>query len=252
MSVKSKSITQNVLDSMTLYQKLAAVRSNTEAITKNKKGYNYKYVSLVDILAKVTAGMKLYHVSLHPSITPSVADYSVWHYEKLKFSRDGSQQYNEPVDEVVASGEIVYRWVNDDKPEEYLDVPWYFVGSQADPSQALGSALSYSMRQFLLNFFQIASLDDEDPDAYRRKQQEALDAEDRIIAEGIVEQIHEYVTGYLQTHEGDKPKVTALVKKYAKEGGKPSANYYNIKSSEVANKLFQDLKGQFAYESKED
>ena len=38
---------------LTLAQKLAEIRKMTEAITKNKAGYNYKYVTVDEILARV-------------------------------------------------------------------------------------------------------------------------------------------------------------------------------------------------------
>ena len=41
---------------LNLYQKLAKIRKMTEVIQKNKRGYNYKYTSIDEILARVTAG----------------------------------------------------------------------------------------------------------------------------------------------------------------------------------------------------
>ena len=43
---------------MTLIQKLTEIRKLTKTIAKNKVGYNYRYVSIDEILAKVTGGMK--------------------------------------------------------------------------------------------------------------------------------------------------------------------------------------------------
>ena len=38
---------------MNIYQKLAKIRKQVEVIQKNKSGYNYKYVSEDEILARI-------------------------------------------------------------------------------------------------------------------------------------------------------------------------------------------------------
>ena len=167
---------------LNLYQKLAKIRKMTEVIQKNKRGYNYKYTSIDEILARVTAGMAKYHVSLIPKFEQGTAVVVPNNYEKVKFTKDG-RQYNEQVIETMAQAAVTYVWVNDDDPQETLSVPWYVVGSQQDPAQALGSGLTYGLRQFLTQFFQIATLDDEDPDSWRSKQQSAEETEDRLVAE---------------------------------------------------------------------
>ena len=41
-------------EEMNLYQKLAKIRKQVEVIRKNKKGFNYSYVSDDEILARVS------------------------------------------------------------------------------------------------------------------------------------------------------------------------------------------------------
>ena len=135
-------------EQLTLAQKLAEIRKMTEAITKNKAGYNYKYVTVDEILARVTAGMKKFGVSLTPNIRPGTGSYQIWEYEKTKFTKSG-QQYEEKNNEIIFSAEVIYRWT-DLESGEVLEVPWHIAGSQADPAQALGSAMTYGLRQFLI------------------------------------------------------------------------------------------------------
>ena len=63
---------------------------------------------------------------------------------------------------------MLYVWVNAEKPDDRIEVPWQLFGQQDDPSKAFGSALTYSERYFLLKFFSIAT-DDDDPDAKQNK-----------------------------------------------------------------------------------
>lgn len=235
---------------LNLQQKLAKIRKMTEVIQKNRKGFNYKYTSIDEILARVTAGMNKYNVSLYPHIAPGSEVVEPYVYGKTKFTKDG-QMYEEKNNEFTAKAVIVYTWVNDDNPDEKIEVPWFIAGSQADPAQAVGSGLTYGLRQFLTQFFQIATLDSEDPDAWRSKQRFAEGEEDRAIAGKIIEQVHAFVTSYLASHPDDKQKVITLTKKYVRENGKPSANYYAVETSAQAAELFDALKKEFSNKEKE-
>ena len=88
-------------------------------------------------------------------------------------------------------------------------------------------------------------LDDEDPDSWRSKQQSAEETEDRLVAEKIVEQIHELVTKHLESHPEDKQKVIDLTKKYANQKGKATANYFAIEKPAVASELLNAMQEAF-------
>ena len=47
-------------EKLNLVQKLAKIRSMSDAVAKSKRGYNYSYEDITEILANVTAGMKRY------------------------------------------------------------------------------------------------------------------------------------------------------------------------------------------------
>lgn len=235
---------------MNLYEKLAKIRQLCEVMSKNKSGYGYKYVSVDEILAKVTAGMKKYKVSLIPKVEAGTAVASPYTYTKTKATKSG-EIYEEKVNEILVSGCVNYRWVNDEDPTEYIDVPWYMTGSQSDPSQAFGSAMTYSLRYFLMQYFQIAALDKEDPDQWRSAQKEAQNAEDKEIARNIIEIVHGKVGEVLATNPDAKQEVTEIVKKYAKEKGRATANYYAIEDPKVASALLEEIDNKY-YAKKEE
>ena len=230
-------------EKLNLYQKLALIRKPVEVIQKNRQGYGYTYADTEAVLSKITAGMRKYHVSLVPGIIPGSARVEPYHYVKTKVTRDGTP-YEEHVNEVLVSADTQWTWVNDEEPEEFIVVPWFTVGSQSDASQAFGSGLTYSMRYFLLQYFD-AVTSDNDPDAYRRKQREAEEEEDRMIAEGIINQVHELVTSHLTDHPDDRQKIVTITKKFAKENGKASANYYAITEPDKASGLLDALRQEF-------
>lgn len=225
-------------EEMNLYQKLAKIRKQVEVIRKNKKGFNYSYVSDDEILARVSVFLDKYGISLIPNVSMGTLKVEPYTYKKTKVSKQG-EIYEETVNEVLVSADMTWTWVNNNKPEERINVDWVLVGQQADASQALGSALTYTNRYFLLKFFNIATPDN-DPDNFRGKQREAEAAEDRAIADEIINTFDEELKEFLELHKGKTEDAKKLVAKYVKDG-----NYFKIKESAVAAKLLDDFEKTF-------
>lgn len=227
-----------VEQALNIYQKLAKIRKQVEVIQKNKSGYGYKYVSEDEILAKISAFMDKYSLSLIPSVVSNSGTVSPYNTKKTRSTKDG-QIYEENVNEVLVSADMVFTWVNNDNPQERVDVPWILVGHQSDGSQSFGSGLSYAMRYFLLKFFNIATPDD-DPDKWRSKQRAAGVAEDKMIAEKIIQTVDETIKAFLAENQGKADDVKKFVSKYVKGG-----NYFTITESVLASKLLSDFKETF-------
>lgn len=230
---------------LNLYQKLAKIRAISDVAQKDKKGFNYRYTDITQILAKVTAGMKKYNVSLIPSIVPGTASIQQNVIENTKFTKTG-EQYLQHTTEMLFCAEMVFKWVNDDNPDEYICIPWFATASMSDASQSLGSSLTYTLRQFLTSYFQIAQSDN-DVDAYRSKQKEAEASEDKAIAEGIINEFDKTLKAFLSDHPDDTDKVKKFITKYVKD-----ANYFKIKEPFLAAKLLEDFTKTFKIESKKE
>jgi len=233
------------VEQMTLVQKLAAIRSMVEVIRKNKSSYTGKYVSEDKIMAKVAAGMKKYHVVLHPSVVPGTMTVTPVSYTKTKRSKSGDPIVEE-INEVLVTGEMLYTWINTDNPDDKICVHWYMVGQQGDASQAFGSALTYTNRYFLLKFFQIATPEN-DPDAWRSDKAEAEAEENRMIADEILEKVDAHVKAFLEsTNNSDaaRKKLISVVKKIVRDDNdKPSADYASyVADPDVAAELLESLK----------
>ena len=223
---------------LNIYQKLAKIRKQVEVIQRNKKGYGYTYVSEDEILAKISGFMDKYALSLIPSVVHNSSIVSPYSTKKTKSTNKG-EIYEENVNEVLVSADMVFTWVNNENPEEGVDVPWILVGHQRDGSLSFGSGLSYAMRYFLLKFFNIATPDD-DPDKWRSKQRAAGAAEDKMIAEEIISSFDTLVKDYLASNPDKAEEVKKFVAKYVKGG-----NYFAITESVLASKLIADFKETF-------
>lgn len=219
---------------MNLVQKLAKIRAISDVVSKEKRGYNYSYADITTILAQVTAGMKKYGVSLIPQIVPGTSHVEQNVVTNTKFDKTG-KAYENTATEMLVTADMVFRWVNDENPDEFIEVPWFVTGSQGDPSQAFGSGLTYCTRYFLCNYFQIAQ-SDTDVDTYRSKQKEAEASEDKAIAEEIIAQFDSILKTYLADNPKKADEVKKFISKYAK-----NANYFAIKEPNLAAKLMNDF-----------
>ena len=225
-------------ESLNLYQKLAKIRAISDVVSKDKKGYNYTYADIAAILANITGGMKKYGVSLIPAIVPGTASIEQNVIVNTKVDKTG-KAYNQTTTEMLFNADMVFRWVNDDDPNETIEVPWFVTGSMTDPAQAMGAGLTYTQRQFLTAYFQIAQTDS-DIDAYRSKQKAAEVAEEKTIAEGIIGEFDTLVRTYLADNPDRSEEVQKFVSRFAK-GGK----YTAIKEPTLAAKLLEDFTNTF-------
>lgn len=229
---------------LNIYQKLAKIRKPVEVLKKNKSGYGYKYVNEELILAKITGLMEKYDVSLIPSVIKGSTVVSPWSYKKTKSTKDG-KVYEEAVNEIIVQADMEWCWVNNEQPDDRIVVPWTLVGSQADASQAFGSALTYSSRYFLLKYFNVSTTED-DPDHWRSVRKEAEEEESKAVAKAIIDKIHTIVSNYLDqldqaAVENERKEIITITKKFAVEKGKPSANYYAITNPVTASKLLSEI-----------
>lgn len=235
-------MSENSINQLNIYQKLAKIRMIADVAAKDKRGYNYSYADITQILAKVTAGMNRYGVTLIPSIVHDSFDVQKTEIHNTKFTKSG-EKYDDVSTEMVVKADMEFKWVNNDNPDEVIIVPWVMTGSQADPSQATGSGLTYCTRYFLSNYFQIAQKDVKDVDDYRSKQKEAEMAERRAIAASIIEEFDVLVKKYLSDHQDKADEIKKFIAKYIKSG-----NYFNINEPEMAAKLLGDFKNNYVKE----
>lgn len=230
-------------EQLNLVQKLAKIRSIADVVSKDKRGYNYSYADITQILAKITAGMKKYGVSLIPQVVPGTTEVVQNVVTNTKFDKTG-KAYDNTVTEMLIKADMIFKWVNDDNPDDIIEVPWFMTGSQSDPSQAFGSGLTYCTRYFLTNYFQIAQADS-DVDAYRSKQKEAEASEGKAIAEEIIANFDTVVKTFLADNPAKADDVKKFISRYAKNG-----NYFAIKEPNLAGKLMADFKNTYLNKKK--
>ena len=140
---------------MNIYQKIVEVRKSIEGFSKDKKSYGYEYVSGNQILRSIKSKMDELGLMLIPSV-----DYDTFKWEKHEYV---TSKGKEALDFIVEA-KMKYTWINAESPEEQIEVPWICVGQQTDDiSKAMGTAMTYNERYFLLKFFGLPT-DEDDAD----------------------------------------------------------------------------------------
>ncbi len=228
---------------LNLTQKLAKIRAIADVVKKNKKGYGYTYADISEILAKVKAGMAKYNVSLVPEILHSTATVQLTTFSNTKMDKTGTP-FENVTTEYLVQADMVFHW-KDDETGDHEDIPWVIIGAQSDPSQAFGSGLTYCTRYFLTEYFQIPQVDS-DVDAYRSKQKEAAESEDKAIATSIIEDLDVKIKAFLADNPDKSDEVKAFIGRYAK-----NSNYLAIKEPALAKKLAADFDAKYLTTSKE-
>lgn len=177
--------------------------------------------------------MERYGVSLIPEVLAESPRVQMQELVSTNVMKDGSTVDKKSYEYLVCS-DMVFRWVNDENPEENIMVPWYIVGSQADPSQAFGSGLTYCTRYFLLNYFQIAQ--DNDVDKYRSEQKAAAEKEERETAATIIKKLDGLVHSLLADNPDKRDDVMRFMKRFTKDG-----NYNRVVEPAIAAKMLSDF-----------
>jgi len=171
-----------------LHYKLWKIGEMCDVLVKDAAAFNYKYVKEADVLAKTKAGFQKYGVNLYTEIVPGTMTVTPYTYERY----DSKLKVNKPINEFIVEAQLLYTFINVEDPTDKLEVPFTMVASMEDPSLAMGAALSYSSRYFLLKFFKIPTLDD-DPEQYRSKQKEAETYEEQKEARTLEEELKKMV-----------------------------------------------------------
>lgn len=228
---------------LNLYHKLAKLRKAVEVLEKDKDGYNYRYVTDALILSKITGLMDSLHVSLIPRIVPGSMTVTPYPYTKTKVNKRTGEVYEEQNAEILTQAEMIYTWINDDDPDERIEIPWIMIGQQEDASQSFGSGLTYTYRYFLLKFFGISTVED-DPDNWRSRQKEAAEAEGKEAAAKTIGEIDTLVRQYIADHPDKREEVTKFMTRYVKGG-----NYLKIAEPVLAAKLLSDFKASYLTEA---
>lgn len=141
---------------MSIYEKLLEVRKSVPYLKKEAEGHNCKYVKGSQVLGALREKLDELGLLLKPEIISTT-------HQEVKYITTRQEGKTETLVKI----EMLFTWYNVHKPEEKIECRWASMG-QNERDKAIGAAMTYAERYFLLKFFMIAT-DDLDPDAYKEK-----------------------------------------------------------------------------------
>ena len=159
---------------MNIYKKLLEVKKQLPYFKKDKKGFNYTYVTPSQLFAAVNPILNEAGILLITNVISS----NSYRIETPSKSDPNKKEWKYDLD-------FVFDWVDIDNGEK-ISIPWKASGVNGD-DKGLGSALTYAERYFILKQFNIPT-DDDDPDAFQTKhlsaeEKKAIEAEQKQKAE---------------------------------------------------------------------
>lgn len=148
------------VNTMNIYEKLSAISLEITNVNKNLNvgvGKNqYKAVGEADVLAAVRPAEAKYRVYSYPVSRTIVESGTI---EDTNYNGEVKKKIFERI-------EVTYRFVNIDKPEEYVDITSYGDGIDSG-DKSVGKAMTYADKYALLKAYKIIT--GEDPDQEESK-----------------------------------------------------------------------------------
>ena len=142
-------------EKMNIQQKLVEVRKSIHGFNKDTKGFGFDYVSGSQILRAIKGKMDKLGVLLIPRV-----DYDTLHWEKHEYT---TKKGEKKLDFIITM-KMKYTWVNAEDPEDKIEIDWVCIGQQTDDiAKAVGTAMTYNERYFLLKFLGLPT-DEDDAD----------------------------------------------------------------------------------------
>ena len=215
--------------SLNIFQRMLAATSEINRVAKNlkvdiSKSQSYKAVAESDVLEAVKPIEEKYGIYSYPVSRTVIKDEAYTTTSEY----DGRKSEKTTFFMRLAT---VYRFVNTDKPEEYIDITTYGDGVDTQ-DKAPGKAMTYADKYALLKAYKIQTGDDPDanpsgnlgkkkiekptPEQLKRAQELGIDLNNlATYAKCAVEEISKDILA-----DAIEMKQKALAKKQAAENGK--------------------------------
>ena len=143
------------MEKLNIHQKLVEIKKNIKGFSKDTKSYGFDYVSGSQILRATKDKMDELGVLLIPKV-----DYDTLHWEKHEYTTKKGEQKMD----FIITMKMTYTWVNAENPTDTIEIDWVCIGQQTDDiAKAVGTAMTYNERYFLLKFLGLPT-DEDDAD----------------------------------------------------------------------------------------
>ena len=209
------------MEKQNIYQKLNKLKEELgDGFNKDKKGYNYSYVTISQIFAKINPIM----INLGIVVIPDVSCETIktgWHTYKTK---------NGETTDAIIEGYVSFKWINVDDKEDFFITKMPLLGQQNDIAQAAGTALTYAERYMYLKVLGVQT-DADDPDLKNHNQANPKLSNDGVLSEAQIKRLYAIAKSKGRSKE-------QVIKVMEKEFGKSSiGDLTRVEYDSICNRL---------------
>lgn len=195
------------MENMNIYQRMSAVTNKINRVAKNLSvdagKSSYKAVGEADVLEAVKPAEVEFGIYSYP-VEREIVESGVITSESTRNGQTFQRQQQ------FMRVRVVYRFVNIDKPEEFVEVATYGDGLDSG-DKAPGKAMTYADKYALLKAYKITTGDDPDQKA----------SEPLVKKEERVPMATEKQMKYIQSLYSQSPENTAYIDKVYPDKTKP-------------------------------
>lgn len=144
---------------LNIYERLLSISTELQTVAKNLeismgKNGKYKAVGEADVLRAVKPLEKQYRVYSYPVEREIIESGTI---ESVDYNGNVKKQLFERI-------KVVYRFINIDKPDEFIDITSYGDGIDSG-DKSVGKAMTYADKYALLKAYKMVTGDDPDQEA---------------------------------------------------------------------------------------
>lgn len=176
------------LKEMNIFEKLSAISLEISAVAKNLSvgvgKSTYKAVGEADVLAAVRPAEAKFRVYSYP-LRRTIIETGV--LESTNYNGEVKKQLFERI-------EVTYRFVNMDKPDDFIDITSYGDGIDSG-DKSVGKAMTYADKYALLKAYKIITGEDPDKDASENLKNTSTKKVDKVnkgVSEAIKKECEQY------------------------------------------------------------
>lgn len=222
---------------LNLYQRMSAITSELRRVAKNLNvgvGQNqYKAVGEADVLDAVKPLEEKYGVYSYP-VNRKLVESEVLEYEAYnKYTKQ-----NETKRQFFMRVETIYRFVNIDKSEEFLEIITYGDGMDSQ-DKAPGKAMTYADKYALLKGYKIGTGDDPDQHASEYMKKPTYESKPtqqaKLLQQPTKEEVTQEQTDAIKTKVINKVQFESLQAELDRTGYKAEAICKAYKTTAIKN-----------------
>lgn len=209
--------------SKTTHEKVFEVKKSIPYVQKQSKQYmKFTVVTSEDVLKSIQPKMLEEGLILEPRIKNKEVS-------RVQIGTNTGGKFDKSIFSYLVVLDMEYAWINVENPGDKIIVPFVAVAEDENASYALGQALTYAEKTFILKYFNIPT-DDSDPDIFQQQLMKKIPIEEEQVTalNILVDKLKPYSNGNSKQAIMEQANLTAKIPELNKPFEKYSAYEFGV------------------------